>query len=55
MKYIFKLLAFIVALVNTGCEFVGDVFRTGFYSGVFLVVLIVVIIIFGIVTLSKKK
>lgn len=38
-----------------GCEVIGDIFKTGFYSGIFFVVLIVGAIIFMIAWFSRKK
>lgn len=49
---------FILILISftfSGCELAGDIFKTGFYSGIFLVALIVALIIFVIARLSRKK
>jgi hypothetical protein len=42
-------------LIFSGCELIGDIFKTGFYSGIFLVVLIIGIVIFIVARLSRKK
>ena len=52
--YTFLVLVFLT-FVFSGCEVIGDIFKTGFYSGIFLVVLIIGIIIFIVARLSKKK
>lgn len=50
----FLTLGFLMFMFS-GCEVIGDIFKTGFYSGIFLVVLIIGIVIFIIARLSKKK
>ena len=42
-------------MMLSSCEFVGEVVSTGFYSGIFLVVLIFAGISFTVNLLSKKK
>jgi hypothetical protein len=36
-------------------EVIGDIFKTGFYSGIFLVVWIIGVIIFIVAWLNRKK
>jgi len=56
MKTLHNFLILILsALIFSGCEVIGDIFKTGFYSGIFLVVLIIGIVIFIVARLSKKK
>lgn len=41
-------------LILTSCELIGDIFSAGFYTGMFIVVLFIAIIIFAVVRLGKK-
>ncbi|HYG03079.1 MAG TPA: hypothetical protein VD927_11590 [Chryseosolibacter sp.] len=45
MKKIGLLSMFLMLLTVTSCELVGDIFSAGFYTGLFLVVGIAVVII----------
>lgn len=56
MKSLFNSLAMTLAIMMlSSCEFVGEVVSTGFYSGIFLVVLIFAGISCMVNLLSKKK
>ena len=50
--FYFLLVLFSVSL--TSCEFIGDVFQAGVGVGVFLVILVIAIIIWAIVKMSKR-
>lgn len=39
----------------TGCELIGDIFGAGVYTGIFLVVLVIAIIIFAVVKIARRK
>ncbi|NOT76039.1 MAG: hypothetical protein HOP08_14025 [Cyclobacteriaceae bacterium] len=39
----------------TSCQVVGDIFGAGFYTGVFLVVIIVAVIIYFVARIGKNK
>ena len=38
----------------TSCEMVGDIFSAGFYTGLFLVVLVIAVIIFFIMKIRRR-
>lgn len=48
-------LLILISFSFSGCELAGDIFKTGFYSGIFLVALVIGLIIFIIARLSRKK
>lgn len=38
----------------TGCELVGDIFSAGFYTGLFVVILVIAILIFIVAKIRKR-
>ncbi|HEY0897255.1 MAG TPA: hypothetical protein VGE15_11935 [Sphingobacteriaceae bacterium] len=40
--YIFPVLLILTSL--TGCELIGDIFKTGFYAGIFIVIAIILLV-----------
>ena len=38
----------------TGCEIVGDIFSAGFYTGLFVVILVIAILIFIVAKIRKR-
>ena len=38
----------------TGCELVGDIFSAGFYTGLFVVVLVIAIFIFIVAKIRRR-
>lgn len=46
MKHLITLSIILMMFTLTGCEFIGDVFSAGFYTGLFLVAVVIAIIIF---------
>jgi hypothetical protein len=47
--------SFILLLLTvTSCEVIGDIFSAGVYTGIFIVVLIIAVIIFIVVKLGKR-
>lgn len=48
MKHFIFLSYFLMLLLMTSCEIVGDIFSAGFYAGIFIVVLFVVVVIYVI-------
>lgn len=55
MKNITTLSVFLLMLLSlTGCEVIGDIFGAGFYTGIFVVVLIIAVIIFFIFKMKRK-
>ena len=41
-------------LMLTSCELIGDIFGAGFYTGIFVVVLFLVVIVFAVVRMGKR-
>jgi len=54
MKTLFSLLIISSALMFSGCEFIGDVFKTGIWVGVIIVVAVVAVIAFIAKSFFKK-
>ena len=44
MKNIAQLLIVLMVFVLSGCELIGDIFGAGFYTGIIVVVLVIVIL-----------
>lgn len=38
----------------TGCELVGDIFSAGFYTGLFVVILVIAVLIFIVAKIRKR-
>lgn len=55
MKYIFAFVFLSIMVTMTGCELVGDIFSAGFYTGLFLVFLVIAIIIFIVMKMRRKQ
>jgi hypothetical protein len=55
MKYILSycLLLFMM-MTLAGCELVGDIFSAGVYTGIFIVILVVVVIIWLVTRMGKR-
>jgi hypothetical protein len=45
----------LITLVLTGCEVIGDIFSAGVYTGIFVVVVIIAIVIWIFVKMSNRK
>jgi len=41
-------------LILTSCQLVGDIFSAGVYTGIFIVILFIALIIFAVVRLGKR-
>lgn len=54
MKYIIRLCLMSMLFVLTSCEIIGDIFSAGVYTGIFVVVLVVAILIWIISRLGKR-
>jgi hypothetical protein len=50
--YITMLVVF--AFILTGCEAIGTIFNAGVYTGIFIVVLVIGLILFLVVRLGKR-
>jgi len=58
MKYqrlALTLLVPLSAVFLSGCEVIGDIFKTGMGVGIFLVVIVIAVIIFIFTRIGKKK
>lgn len=49
------LLMVFIGLLLTGCEVIGDIFGAGVYTGIFLVVVVIAVIIFAVFKLGRRK
>jgi hypothetical protein len=54
-NYIVYLLIFVMMTTLSGCEAIADIFSAGFYTGIFVVVLIVAIVIWLIAKMGRRK
>lgn len=55
MKNIIALSMVFMLLTMTSCELVGDIFQAGFYSGLFIVALVIAIIVFIVIKLKGRR
>ena len=55
MKNVFALCWILMLLTLTSCELAGDIFGAGFYTGIFIVVLVVAIIIFIVAKMNRRR
>ncbi|MBT1700070.1 hypothetical protein KK083_24495 [Fulvivirgaceae bacterium PWU4] len=55
MKYYRLPVLFVMMVVLTSCEAIGDIFSAGIYTGIFVTVAVVIIIIVLVVKLSNRK
>lgn len=54
MKKLFVLMFFLqMSVLFSGCEFIGDVFKTGIWVGVIIVIAIIAVIAFIVKLFSK--
>lgn len=44
----------LILFTMTGCELVGDIFSAGFYTGLFVVVLVIAIFIFIVAKIRRR-
>ena len=56
MKHILSYFLILFMMITlTGCELVGDIFSAGVYTGIFIVVLVVAIVIWLIFRMGKRS
>jgi hypothetical protein len=55
MKNVIALSMVFMLLALTSCELAGDIFSAGFYTGLFIVVVVIAIIIFIIAKINKRR
>lgn len=44
MRKIYFFPALVILTSLTGCELIGDIFKTGFYAGIFIVIAIILLV-----------
>jgi hypothetical protein len=54
MKYIIALSMMLMLLTLSGCEVIGDIFSAGMYTGIFVVVFVIAIIIWLVTKMGKR-
>ena len=54
-SYLGKTPLVLMALMFTGCDVIGDIFSAGVYTGIFLVVAVIVAILFIVFRAGKKN
>jgi hypothetical protein len=54
MKHLIYFCIVFMLFTMTSCELVGDIFSAGFYTGLFLVVLVIAVIIFIIMKMRRR-
>ena len=54
MKHIVTLSILLMLVSLTSCEVIGDIFGAGFYTGIFVVVLVIAIIVYFIFNAKRK-
>jgi len=52
--FLYFLILALLAFILTGCELVGDIFSAGVYTGIFIVVLFIGLIIYAVMRLGKR-
>lgn len=55
MKNIIALSMILMLLTLTSCELAGDIFSAGFYTGLFIVAVVIAIIVFIVIKLKGKR
>lgn len=50
---LFRVMLIVLAAMSlTGCELVGGIFKAGFYTGMFIVVVIVALVVVGVMKMK---
>lgn len=55
MKNVFAFITVLMLLTLTSCEVAGDIFSAGFYTGIFIIVLVIGIIIFIVAKINRRR
>ena len=51
---VFRVMLIVLATMSlAGCELVGGIFKAGFYTGIFIVVVIVALVGFGVMKMKR--
>ena len=53
-NFLYVLILALLAFILTGCELIGDIFSAGVYTGVFIVVLFIALIIYAVMRFGKR-
>lgn len=49
------MVVFTMLLMLSGCEVIGDIFGAGVYTGMFIVIFVIALIIFLVARMMRKK
>ena len=49
------IMSFVLLTMLSGCEVIGDIFGAGVYTGMFIVIFVIGLIIFLIARMMRKK
>ena len=55
MRKLYSLIALSALTLLSGCELVGDIFKAGAYTGIFIVVVVIALIIWLLSKLRSKS
>lgn len=55
MKNVSALSMILMMLMVTSCEIIGDIFSAGFYTGLFIVILVIAIIFFFVAKANRRR
>jgi hypothetical protein len=51
---VFRLMLIVLATMSlAGCELVGGIFKAGFYTGMFIVVVLIALVAFGVMKMKR--
>lgn len=54
MKHLISICILLMLFTMTSCELIGDIFGAGFYTGIFVVVLIIAVLIYIVLRMRKR-
>lgn len=54
MKHPISICILLMLFTMTSCELIGDIFGAGFYTGIFVVVLIIAVLIYIVLRMRKR-
>ena len=54
MKHLISICILLMLFTMTSCELIGDIFGAGFYTGIFVVVLVIAVLIYIVLRMRKR-
>lgn len=54
MKHLTSICILMMLFTMTSCELIGDIFGAGFYTGIFVVVLVIAVLIYIVLRMRKR-